>query len=58
MQEDDAEARLEALEARVRGVGAARQKPEAPPTINIRGQEPKKQPVTPLAERIKDKDGA
>jgi hypothetical protein len=42
----------------VRGVGAARQKPEAPPTINIRGQEPKKQPVTPLAERIKDKDGA
>jgi hypothetical protein len=31
---------------------------EAPPTINIRGQEPKKEPVTPIAERIKGKDGA
>lgn len=58
LQEDDEEARLEALEARVRGVGAARRQPEAPPTINIRGQQPKKQPVTPLAERIKGKDGA
>ena len=56
--DDDEEARLEALEARVRGVGGARKKPEAPPTINIRGQEPKKAPVVPLAERIKGKDGA
>ena len=42
----------------MRGMGTARQKPEAPPTINIRGQQPKKEPVVPMAERIKGKDGA